>query len=188
MTLLQSRISTSVIALWLGQREHERTTHVYLQADLAPRRRTLDHITPASRSPRPLPGSRPHIALPRRSLNGGAIDDTRAHCRLSATLRHGPRSCFRAPVRACSMLIGRLLSRAVRDIPIWPGEQPFWVRPARISGGRLRGGSHCHARSLVGAADRCHRKVKRCIVVRAGGDLNIRPLREITWIRRCLIA
>jgi integrase/recombinase XerD len=51
MTLLQSEISTSVIALWLGQHEQERTTHVYLHADLALKQRTLDRITPPTGHP-----------------------------------------------------------------------------------------------------------------------------------------
>jgi integrase/recombinase XerD len=45
MTLLNAGIDTSTIALWLGH-EQERTTHVYLHADLALKQRTLDRITP----------------------------------------------------------------------------------------------------------------------------------------------
>jgi hypothetical protein len=43
-------IDTSTIALWLGQ-EQERTTHVYLHADLALKQRTLDRITPPNGHP-----------------------------------------------------------------------------------------------------------------------------------------
>lgn len=45
MTLMGAGIDTSTIALWLGH-EQERTTHVYLHADLALKQRTLDRITP----------------------------------------------------------------------------------------------------------------------------------------------
>jgi integrase/recombinase XerD len=57
MTLLNAGIDTSTIALWLGH-EQERTTHVYLHADLALKQRTLDRITPPERAPRPLPRAR----------------------------------------------------------------------------------------------------------------------------------
>jgi site-specific recombinase XerD len=50
MTLLAAAIDTSTIALWLGH-EQERTTHVYLHADLALKQRTLDRITPPSGHP-----------------------------------------------------------------------------------------------------------------------------------------
>jgi integrase/recombinase XerD len=50
MTLLSAGIDTSTIALWLGH-EQERTTHVYLHADLALKQRTLDRITPANGHP-----------------------------------------------------------------------------------------------------------------------------------------
>jgi integrase/recombinase XerD len=50
MTLLGAGIDTSTIALWLGH-EQERTTHVYLHADLALKQRTLDRITPPSGHP-----------------------------------------------------------------------------------------------------------------------------------------
>jgi integrase/recombinase XerD len=50
MTLLSAGIDTSTIALWLGH-EQERTTHVYLHADLALKQRTLDRITPPSGHP-----------------------------------------------------------------------------------------------------------------------------------------
>jgi integrase/recombinase XerD len=50
MTLLNAGIDTSTIALWLGH-EQERTTHVYLHADLALKQRTLDRITPPSGHP-----------------------------------------------------------------------------------------------------------------------------------------
>jgi integrase/recombinase XerD len=50
MTLLTAGIDTSTIALWLGH-EQERTTHVYLHADLALKQRTLDRITPPNGHP-----------------------------------------------------------------------------------------------------------------------------------------
>lgn len=50
MTLLAAGIDTSTIALWLGH-EQERTTHIYLHADLALKQRTLDRITPPSGHP-----------------------------------------------------------------------------------------------------------------------------------------
>jgi integrase/recombinase XerD len=50
MTLLSAGIDTSTIALWLGH-EQERTTHVYLHADLALKQRTLDRITPLNGHP-----------------------------------------------------------------------------------------------------------------------------------------
>jgi integrase len=45
MNLLAAGVDTSTIALWLGH-EQERTTHIYLHADLALKQRTLDRITP----------------------------------------------------------------------------------------------------------------------------------------------
>jgi integrase/recombinase XerD len=50
MTLLGAGIDTSTIALWLGH-EQERTTHIYLHADLALKQRTLDRITPPDGRP-----------------------------------------------------------------------------------------------------------------------------------------
>ncbi|MGZ6572360.1 MAG: tyrosine-type recombinase/integrase [Solirubrobacteraceae bacterium] len=50
MTLLCAGVDTSTIALWLGH-EQERTTHVYLHADLALKQRTLDRITPPDGHP-----------------------------------------------------------------------------------------------------------------------------------------
>jgi site-specific recombinase XerD len=44
MNLLAAGVDTSTIALWLGH-EQERTTHIYLHADLALKQRTLDRIT-----------------------------------------------------------------------------------------------------------------------------------------------
>jgi integrase/recombinase XerD len=44
MALLSAGVDTSTIALWLGH-EQERTTHVYLHADLELKQRTLDRIT-----------------------------------------------------------------------------------------------------------------------------------------------
>lgn len=48
MRLLNARVDTSTIALWLGDGQ-ERRTHVYLHANLALKQRTLDRIT----SPKP---------------------------------------------------------------------------------------------------------------------------------------
>ena len=45
MNLLSAGVDTSTIALWLGH-EQERTTHIYLHADLELKQRTLDRITP----------------------------------------------------------------------------------------------------------------------------------------------
>ena len=59
MMLLTAGIDTSTIALWLGH-EQERTTHIYLHADLALKQRALDRTTP--------PGSRPGRYRPPDSL------------------------------------------------------------------------------------------------------------------------
>jgi integrase/recombinase XerD len=59
MMLLSAGIDTSTIALWLGH-EQERTTHIYLHADLALKQRTLDRTTP--------PDSRPGRYRPPDSL------------------------------------------------------------------------------------------------------------------------
>jgi integrase/recombinase XerD len=57
MTLLNAGIDTSTIALWLGH-EQERTTHIYLHADLALKAaHPRPHHTP-ERAPRPLPRAR----------------------------------------------------------------------------------------------------------------------------------
>jgi len=45
MHLLQSGVDISVIALWLGH-ESPATTHMYLQADLAMKERTLNRLQP----------------------------------------------------------------------------------------------------------------------------------------------
>jgi integrase/recombinase XerD len=50
MALLNAGVDTSTIALWLGH-EQERTTHVYLHADLALKQRTLDRSTPPNGHP-----------------------------------------------------------------------------------------------------------------------------------------
>jgi integrase/recombinase XerD len=50
MTLLTAGVDTSTIALWLGHAQ-ERTTHVYLHADLEHKQRTLDRITPPDGHP-----------------------------------------------------------------------------------------------------------------------------------------
>jgi integrase/recombinase XerD len=50
MNLLNAGVDTATIALWLGH-EQERTTHVYLHADLELKQRTLDRITPPDGHP-----------------------------------------------------------------------------------------------------------------------------------------
>ncbi len=50
MTLLTAGVDTATIALWLGHAQ-ERTTHVYLHADLELKQRTLDRITPPDGHP-----------------------------------------------------------------------------------------------------------------------------------------
>jgi len=50
MTLLQSEISTTVIALWLGH-EQESTTRGYLHGDLRLKQRALDRTTPPDTKP-----------------------------------------------------------------------------------------------------------------------------------------
>ena len=50
MMLLSAGVDTSTIALWLGH-EQERTTHIYLHADLALKQRALDRATPPDGRP-----------------------------------------------------------------------------------------------------------------------------------------
>jgi len=50
MMLLSAGVDTSTIALWLGH-EQERTTHIYLHADLAIKQRALDRATPPNGHP-----------------------------------------------------------------------------------------------------------------------------------------
>jgi integrase/recombinase XerD len=50
MNLLSAGVDTSTIALWLGH-EQERTTYIYLHADLELKQRTLDRITPPEGRP-----------------------------------------------------------------------------------------------------------------------------------------
>ena len=50
MNLLAAGVDTSTIAPWLGH-EQERTTHIYLHADLELKQHTLDRITPPGRRP-----------------------------------------------------------------------------------------------------------------------------------------
>jgi len=50
MMLLSAGVDTSTIALWLGH-EQERTTHIYLHADLALKQRALDRVTPPNGRP-----------------------------------------------------------------------------------------------------------------------------------------
>ena len=45
MSLLQSGVDITVIALWLGH-EDVQTTHVYLQADLAMKEKALGKVAP----------------------------------------------------------------------------------------------------------------------------------------------
>ena len=53
MHLLQSGVDISVIALWLGH-ESPATTHMYLQADLAMKERTLNRLQPITVSQAPV--------------------------------------------------------------------------------------------------------------------------------------
>ena len=50
MHLLQAGVDITVIALWLGH-ESPATTHVYLDADLSMKERTLDRLQPIGASP-----------------------------------------------------------------------------------------------------------------------------------------
>lgn len=50
MHLLQSGVDITVIALWLGH-ESPATTHMYLEADLSMKERTLDRLQPIGASP-----------------------------------------------------------------------------------------------------------------------------------------
>ena len=50
MMLLTAGIDTTTIALWLGH-EQERTTRVYLHADLGLKQRVLDQATPPNSRP-----------------------------------------------------------------------------------------------------------------------------------------
>jgi integrase/recombinase XerD len=50
MTLLQAGVDTTVIAMWLGHESVE-TTHVYLEADLDLKRRTLEKTAPLDTGP-----------------------------------------------------------------------------------------------------------------------------------------
>jgi site-specific recombinase XerD len=50
MMLLSAGVDTSTIALWLGHQQ-ERTTHIYLHADLAIKQRALDRVTPPNGRP-----------------------------------------------------------------------------------------------------------------------------------------
>ena len=50
MNLLTAGVDTATIALWLGH-EQERTTHIYLHADLERKQRALDRITPPDGHP-----------------------------------------------------------------------------------------------------------------------------------------
>ena len=50
MHLLQSGVDITVIALWLGH-ESPATTHMYLEADLSMKERTLNRLQPIGASP-----------------------------------------------------------------------------------------------------------------------------------------
>jgi integrase/recombinase XerD len=50
MMLLRAGIDTATIALWLGHGQ-EKTTHVYLHADLELKQRALDRTTPPNARP-----------------------------------------------------------------------------------------------------------------------------------------
>jgi site-specific recombinase XerD len=50
MHLLQSGVDITVIALWLGH-ESPATTHMYLEADLSMKERTLSRLQPIGASP-----------------------------------------------------------------------------------------------------------------------------------------
>ena len=50
MNLRDAGVDTATIALWFGHAQ-ERTTHIYLHADLALKQRTLDRITPPTGRP-----------------------------------------------------------------------------------------------------------------------------------------
>jgi integrase/recombinase XerD len=52
MHLLQSGVEPAVIALWLGHESIE-TTHMYVEADLAMKRKALDKLAPVGQAPRP---------------------------------------------------------------------------------------------------------------------------------------
>jgi site-specific recombinase XerD len=55
MHLLQSGVDLTVIALWLGH-ESPATTHMYIEADLAMKKRALDKLVePRSRAKRRTP-------------------------------------------------------------------------------------------------------------------------------------
>ncbi len=52
MHLLQSGVAPEIIALWLGHESIE-TTHMYIEADLEMKKRTLEKIPSAGQVPRP---------------------------------------------------------------------------------------------------------------------------------------
>jgi hypothetical protein len=68
MTLLQSDISTMVIALWLGH-EQEQTTRGYLHGDPRLKQRALDHTAPPHTRPRRAPRHRQPPRVPRQPLS-----------------------------------------------------------------------------------------------------------------------
>ena len=58
MHLLQSGVALEVIALWLGH-ESPNTTHLYVEADLEMKRRTLEALpTPKLKRPHPKPADK----------------------------------------------------------------------------------------------------------------------------------
>jgi hypothetical protein len=76
MMLLSAGIDTTTIALWLGH-EQERTTRVYLHADLGLKQRVLDQATPTERTPRTLPRPRPPARVPQQPLTAANMPTSR---------------------------------------------------------------------------------------------------------------
>ena len=68
MHLLQSGVDITVIALWLGH-ESPATTHMYLEADLSMKERTLNRLQPIGAQPRPISAAGPAYAVPSEPLN-----------------------------------------------------------------------------------------------------------------------
>jgi len=62
MHMLQAGVDITVIALWLGH-ENPATTHMYVEADLEMKRRTLDRIDAPATSKRRLKKSDPLTAF-----------------------------------------------------------------------------------------------------------------------------
>src|SRR5690349_15174453 len=81
-----AEVSTSMIALWLGH-EQERTTHIHLHADLEPKQRTLDRLTPPEGHPA-LPSTRHSGLLPRGPIGRRATTPRPDGQRLIGIWRH----------------------------------------------------------------------------------------------------